>query len=353
MLKGIKVIELAGVLAGPSVGMFFAELGATVIKIENPVTGGDMTRSWKLPQEDPDTRVSAYFSSVNWGKQYLDVNLKTTEGKQQVYELAKDADIIISNYKPGDDIKLGMDYSTFKTIKEDIVYGHLTGYGDNDDRAAFDVVLQAETGYMSSNGFEGAEPLKFPLAIVDILGAHQLKEGLLLALWQREKTGKGAYVTASLQAAAVSALSNLACNWLMAGKVTKGMGNHHSTIAPYGEMLTTKDGKYIMLAVGTDKQFAHLCEALGMPQLAADIRFVTNQERVKHRDEMFALFAPKALQFTRDELLEKLHELKVPAGPVRNMQEVFEDPACRKLVLEETIEGVLTKRPKTVGFEVK
>jgi crotonobetainyl-CoA:carnitine CoA-transferase CaiB-like acyl-CoA transferase len=353
MLKGIKVIELAGVLAGPSVGMFFAELGATVIKIENPATGGDMTRTWKLGTEDPASRVSAYFSSVNWGKQYLNINLKSPEGKQQVYELAKDADIIISNYKPGDDIKLGMDYNTLKAIKADIIYGHLTGYGDNDDRVAFDVVLQAETGYMSVNGFAGAEPLKFPLAIVDILGAHQLKEGLLLALWQREKTGRGAYVTASLQASAVSALSNLACNWLMAGTLTKGMGNHHSTIAPYGEMLTTNDGKHTMLAVGTDKQFAHLCEALGLPQLVNDARFITNQQRVKHREEMFALFAPQALQFTREELLQKLHELKVPAGPVRNMQEVFDDPDCKKLVLEETIEGVLTRRPKTVGFEVK
>jgi crotonobetainyl-CoA:carnitine CoA-transferase CaiB-like acyl-CoA transferase len=139
----------------------------------------------------------------------------------------------------------------------------------------------------------------------------------------------------------------------MAAKLTTGIGNHHSTIAPYGEMLTTNDGKYTMLAVGTDKQFAHLCEALEIPHLVSDARFITNQQRVKHREEMFALFAPAALAFTRDELLNKLHILKVPAGPVRNMQEVFNDPACQKLVLEELVDGILTKRPRTMAFEVK
>ena len=152
IFKGLKVIELASVLAGPSVGMFFAELRATVIKVENPTTGGDTTRHWKLPEENPDSPVSAYFSSVNWGKKYLSVNVKEAAGKQQVYDLTIDADVIIASYKPGDDKKLGMDYETFRKIRPEIIYGHITGYGDNDERAAFDVVLQAESGYMATNG---------------------------------------------------------------------------------------------------------------------------------------------------------------------------------------------------------
>ncbi|MDX2000789.1 MAG: CaiB/BaiF CoA-transferase family protein [Chitinophagales bacterium] len=353
ILQGIKVLELASVLAGPSVGMFFAELGATVIKIENPSTHGDMTRSWKLPEEDPQSNISAYFASVNWGKQHLFIDLKSPEGKKQVYQLAADSDIVISNYKPGDDKKLGMDYATLSKLKPNIIYGHLTGYGDEDDRAAFDVVLQAETGYMSSNGFSGGEPLKLPLAMIDILGAHQLKEGLVLALWQREKTGKGAYVTASLLAAAVSALSNLACNWLMAGRIAKPIGNHHATITPYGELLTTADGKKTVLAVGTDKQFTHLCEVLGRPELALDPHYQSNHDRVCHRDELMAVLEPLAQQFTREALLAKLYALKVPAGPVLNMQEVFAIPAIAAMVLEEEVDGILTKRPATVGFSIQ
>ena len=353
ILKGIKVIELASVLAGPSVGMFFAELGATVIKIENPTTGGDMTRKWKLPEEDPETNVTAYFSSVNWGKQYLSIDLKTAEGKQQVYDLSKDADVIISNYKPGDDHKLAMDYETFRQIKTDIIYGHITAYGDDDNRAGFDVVLQAESGYMSANGFRGTEPLKFPLAMVDILAAHQLKEGLMAALWRREKTGEGAYVTASLLKASLAALTNLACNWLMAGHNAEQIGNHHSTIAPYGELLTTNDGLKTVLAVGTDKQFQSLCTILKKPKLGTDVRFASNRMRVINRIELLELLAPNAALFSREELLHQLNEAKVPAGAVRTIKEVFNDPVCQALVLEETIDGVVTKRPKSVGFQIK
>lgn len=353
ILEGIKVLELASVLAGPSVGMFFAELGATVIKVENPTTSGDTTRQWKLPEEDPNARVTAYFASVNWGKQYLSINVKTEEGKQQVYSLAKDSDIIIANYKPGDDKKLGMDYDTFKAIKPDIIYGHITGYGDTDSRAAFDVVLQAESGYMDSNGKPGTGPQKMPVAMVDILAAHQMKEGLMTALYHKQRTGQGAYVTASLLTASISALTNLACNWLMVGHNSQQIGNHHSTISPYGDLLTTKDGKYTVLAVGTDKQFQQLCLILGVPDLATDPRFANNRQRVINRTELMDLLQPQANSMTRDELLHQLNEHKVPAGAVRNMKEVFDDPDCEGLILEETIECIPTKRPRSVGFSIK
>jgi len=151
-LEGLKVVELASVLAGPAVGMFLAELGAEVIKIENPKTGGDSTRNWKLPSENPDSNISAYFCAVNWGKQYKFIDLKTQEGKNQVYTLCKDADIVIINFKPNDAKKLGMDYDTLKSINPKLLFAELTGYGNNDTRAAFDVILQAETGYMYMNG---------------------------------------------------------------------------------------------------------------------------------------------------------------------------------------------------------
>lgn len=352
-LKGIRVIELASVLAGPSVGMFLAELGAEVIKVENPRTGGDVTRQWKLPTENDHGNVSAYFCSVNYGKQYQSADLKTDEGKQQVYELVKTADIVLTNFKPGDDVKLAMDYHTLKGFKEDIIVGHITGFGDDNPRAAFDVVVQAEAGYMFMNGTPETDPLKMPMAFMDILSAHQLKEGLLLALLRREKTGLGSYVTASLFEAGLSALTNQATNWLMCGHIPQRTGSLHPNIAPYGEVLHTADGRSIVLAVGSDHQFSELCRILGCPELVTDPRFNNNQERVVNRTVMLEALQQHAQTHQRDELLEQLLEAKVPAGAIYNMQEVFENPQAKAMVREETIENIPTSRTSSVGFRMQ
>jgi crotonobetainyl-CoA:carnitine CoA-transferase CaiB-like acyl-CoA transferase len=224
MLKHLTVIELASVLAGPAVGMFLAELGAKVIKIENP-DGGDVTRQWKLPSEDGQSEVSAYFSSVNYGKQYQSINLKTTEGKQAVLNLMATADIVLTNFKSGDDIKLGLDYETLNALNPKLIYACITGFGPNDSRTAFDVVLQAEAGLMYMNGAPESGPIKWPVAVIDLMAAHQLKEGILLALLQRERHGLGAKVSVSLYDAAIASLANQATNWLMAGHIPQRLGS--------------------------------------------------------------------------------------------------------------------------------
>ena len=351
-LKGLKVVELASVLAGPAVGMFLAELGAEVIKIENPKTGGDVTRNWKLPSENPDSKISAYFCAVNWGKQYQFFDLKTQEGKHQVHALYKAADIVIANYKPGDAKKLDMDYDTLKAINPQLIYAELTGYGNHDPRAAFDVILQAETGYMYMNGTPESAPLKMPVAMMDVLAAHQLKQGILLALLEKEKTGKGSHVSTNLYDAGLAALSNQATNWLMANHIPQPIGSAHPNICPYGDVLTCADDKKIVLAVGTEHQFVVLCDILGKPELAKNTSYDTNSERVANREELVKILNTLSIKLEGDILLTKLQEAKVPAGAVLNMEQVFQNPQAQEMLLEEDMDGVNTKRVKTVGFNI-
>jgi len=179
MFQDLKVLELASVLAGPSVGQFFAELGAEVIKVENSKTGGDVTRTWKSANEQTDDR-SAYFCSVNWGKKSIALDLTSNEGKAIIQKLAAKSDIIIASYKPGDAEKLGVEYAQLIAGNPKLIYGQITGYGSDNDRVGYDAVLQAESGFMDLNGEKNGSPTKMPVALIDVLAGHQLKEGLLL-----------------------------------------------------------------------------------------------------------------------------------------------------------------------------
>lgn len=267
IFENLKVIELSSVLAGPLVGTFFAELGAEVIKIENIKTGGDVTRSWKLSTENPEESISAYYAAANYGKTSLLKNLKKDSDFQEILTLIKKSDILIANFKPGDAQKLKLDFETLRPINPSLIYGEITGFGENDPRVAYDVVLQAETGYMSMNGEHGYPPLKMPLAFIDILTAHQMKEGILCALLQRSADGKGRKVTVSLYNSAIASLANQASNWLMNKHIPKKIGSLHPNIAPYGETFQCQDGKWIVLAVGSDQQFAKLAVLLELPEL--------------------------------------------------------------------------------------
>jgi crotonobetainyl-CoA:carnitine CoA-transferase CaiB-like acyl-CoA transferase len=351
MLKHLTVIELASVLAGPAVGMFLAELGAKVIKIENP-DGGDVTRQWKLPSENAQSEVSAYFSSVNYGKEYLSLDLKTTAGKKAVIDLIATADIVLTNFKAGDGVKLGLDYETLKALNPNLIYGCITGFGPNDSRTAFDVVLQAEAGLMYMNGTPESEPIKWPVAVIDLMAAHQLKEGILLALLQRERTGLGAKVSVSLYDAAIASLANQATNWLMAGHIPQRLGSLHPNIAPYGETLTCADSGQIVLAVGNNVQYNNLCSVLNLSSLPADEKYNTNSKRVTNRESLLAELQQAAAAWKRDELLAALLAAQVPAGAIRNMQEVFAQPNAQKLINNETIAGVATQRPATAIFTI-
>lgn len=334
LLTDLRVVELAGVLAGPAVGMFLAELGADVIKVENPRTGGDVTRGWLLPGEVPRARgVSAYFASVNWGKRSVGIDLTTDRGRDLVGALARRADVLLASYRPGQAKALGLDLRSIREANPALIVAEVTAYGDADDRPGYDALLQAGTGFMAINGTPETGPLKMPVALVDVLAGHQLKEAVLLALLERTRTGEGRRVAVSLQRSGLAALANQASGWLVAGHAPRPLGSGHPSIVPYGEALACSDGSRIVLAVGTDRQFAALCEALGDPSLAADDRYRHNGDRVRHREELGRVLADRIRRIPGPVLLAGLARRGVPAGPLLGVEEALEEPGAAALRL--------------------
>jgi len=320
------------------VGQFFAELGAEVLKIESPA--GDVTRTWKTSAEKVDSQaaaeatVSAYFSASNWGKSSLVLDLTTVAGQTELHRLAARADIVLASYKPGDAEKLRADYATLSAENPRLIYGHLTGYGPDNSRAGYDAVLQAEAGFMYLNAAgPGQPPQKMPVAMVDLLAAHQLKEGLLTALFQCERTGRGALVQVSLLDSALSALANQAATYLVTGHDPQPLGSGHPSIVPYGTVYRASNGRQLVLAVGSDGQFRQLCAALGRPEWAADARFATNTSRVAHRTELEALLTEAIAAVDGDALLADLECRAVPAGAVRSVGEALRLPSAQAMVL--------------------
>jgi len=344
--RGLRVIELANVLAGPAVGMFFAELGAEVIKIENILTGGDVTRTWKLSSENPQTEISAYFSTVNWGKRSVALDLTDVADLFELYRLVSAADIVLTSYKPGDAEKLKVDYASLKSINPGIIYGQITGYGQEDSRVGYDAVIQAESGFAGINGTNESGPLKMPVALMDILAAHHLKEGILVALYKKERTGTGDLISVSLFDAAVTSLANQAVNWLVAGFLPQRIGSEHPNIVPYGSVFITRDDHELIVAVGTEKQFIGLCIALNIPELVERHEFSSNQMRVANKTALLEILREAFKEFTLQEILHRLHQRQVPAGAIRTIEEVFSLPESQKLILTNGTQKGL----KTIGF---
>jgi crotonobetainyl-CoA:carnitine CoA-transferase CaiB-like acyl-CoA transferase len=354
IFQDLKVIEFASVLAGPAVGMFFAELGAEVIKIENAPCNGDVTRSWKLPSEDNSLPYSAYFCSVNWQKKHYFLDLQVEKDRKLVYEWVASADIVISNFKLASAEKMGVDYKSLNQLNPALIYAQLTSFGEDDETPAFDIVMQAEAGFLYMTGEPESEPVRMSVALIDLLAAHQLKEAILIALYQRLKTGQGAYLTASLYDSAIASLANQATNWLMAQHIPERMGTMHPNIAPYGDIFYSADHKAIVMAIGTERQFQHCCKILKINELIEDIRFSTNAQRVKNRAALKALLQLAFSNFTQEELMTGFRKEGVPAGRIRNMKEVFENPKAAKMILEEKMEdGTISKRVKSVVFEIR
>jgi crotonobetainyl-CoA:carnitine CoA-transferase CaiB-like acyl-CoA transferase len=333
MLENLKVLELASVLAGPSVGQFFAELGAEVIKVENIKTGGDVTRSWRLASESIEDDRSAYFCSVNWGKRSVALDLSSPTGKEIALKLAAKCDIVIVSYKPGDAEKLGVSYQQLKKINTQIIYGQITGYGSDDDRVGYDAVIQAESGFMDMNGESDGGPLKMPVALIDVLAGHQLKEGLLLALLKKQKDGAGSFVEVSLIQTAISSLANQASNWLVAKSLPKRKGSLHPNIAPYGEVFETRDGDKLILAIGSDRQFIDLCELLSLGDIASDKKFSNNQDRVENRIELKEILDSQMKAYSSRDLMSRIHSKKIPAGLIQNLEKVFKMKEADEILL--------------------
>lgn len=352
--KNLKIVELAAVLAGPAVGMFFAELGADVLKIENELTGGDMTRGWRLPSENPENPVSAYWSSINFNKTIFFKNLEQPIDNQWVMEQIKSADIVISNFKPASARRLGMDATTLRTANPRLIFAQIDSFSDPEDpRPAFDIVLQAEAGIISMTGLPNGPAVRLPIAFIDLFAAHQLKEAILCALIHRERTNEGSTVRTSLYESALASLANQATNWLMGSEIPGRMGMAHPNIAPYGDVFLTKDGREIVLAVGTERQFLGLCKILpGCENLPQLIDFQSNKHRVRNRTSLNERLAAGFLQKERDVLLAEFSAAGVPAARILNVKEVFEQPEAEKMILEEIIGGQVTRRVKTVAFSM-
>ncbi|MBO2031733.1 CoA transferase [Siccationidurans ginsengisoli] len=328
----MRVLELAAVLAGPQVGQFFAELGATVLKIEPPT--GDVTRTWRTPGDEPDSSVSAYFAASNWGKTSLVLDLTEAAAQAELHRLAGEADILIASYKPGDAEKFGVSYATLAGANPRLIYAHLTGYGPASPRVGYDAVLQAETGFMHLNAASPADPpQKMPVALIDLLAAHQLKEGILTALYQREKTGRGAFLTVSLLDSALASLANQGATWLVTGHDPLALGSGHPGIVPYGTVYRAADGQRLVLAVGTDAQFRQLCLVLMRPHWAAEPRFATNSARVRHRTALEELLLVRIAELDSTALLHELARLGVPAGAVRTVGEALSQEAAQAMLL--------------------
>ena len=340
-LAGLRVLELASILAGPVTGQFLAELGAEVIKVENPATGGDPTRAWRLAAEDPAAPVSAYFSCANWGKRSIALDVSTAAGRRVVQDLARDSDVVIASYKPGDDAKLGLDPETLQATNQSLIYAQISAYGLDDPRPGFDAIIQAESGFTNLNGEPDGPPTKMPVALVDLLAAHQLKEAILVALLQRQRTGEGRHVHVALLDAAIASLANQASNYLVGGVVPGRMGSEHPNIVPYGAVYRLGDGHELVLAVGTERQWQALTGALDRTDLAADPRFADNHARVQNREALHDALTREFASLDGAAVAQRLGEHRVPFGFVNDMAGVFAQPGGgRTLLRSEALQGV-------------
>lgn len=335
LFKDLVVLELASVLAGPMVGSFFAELGAHVIKIENKNTGGDVTRSWKLAIEDDSLPVSSYYASCNWGKENILLNLKEIEDYKIFLDLLKNTDIVISNFLPTTAKKLAVDYETIKSIKPDVIFGEIIGYHNDPDRPSYDMVLQAESGFISMTGTADGQPAKMAVPMIDMLAAHHLKEALLLAYIARLKDKKGRKLSVSLFEAAVSSLANQASNYLMWNVIPGKLGTKHPNIPIYGEVFTTNDSKEFIIAIASDHQFYKLYEHLKVP---VELRADTTPERKQKEKPLLVYLHSYFKQFSIQEIRTLFRNMGVPFGEVKNIGEVLDLPQIKRIILEDTME---------------
>lgn len=343
ILSKLKVLELSSILAGPSLGSFLAELGADVCKIEHP-NEGDPTRKWKLTKENEQKPFSAYYASANYGKKVL--KLDVFHSKEFKLLLAE-SDVIISNMKWDSLEKLGLAPQNYLSKNPKKIIINLLGYKYEPHRPAFDAVLQAETGWMSMNGEPDGAPCKIPVAIIDLMAAHQMKEACLLALYEKEKTGKGSFYQVYLESAAISALANQASNYLMEKYIAQRMGSLHPNIAPYGEIVKTKDQKEVILAIGSDAHFQRLCSILNL-----DFNeFSSNAIRLNKRMDLYEKLLARFARFNYDEIAKKMNENRIPFGLIRNMEEVFKGKAAQEMVLTQEMEGLPSLRVRQVAFD--
>jgi crotonobetainyl-CoA:carnitine CoA-transferase CaiB-like acyl-CoA transferase len=350
LLQGVRVLDLSRVLAGPWAGQLLADYGADVIKVERPGEGDD-TRGWGPPWfGDRAERMAAYYLSANRGKRSVAIDLASAEGAAMVRSLAREADVLLENYKVGQLAKYGLDAASLQALNPGLVYCSVTGYGQDGPyagAAGYDFAIQATGGLMSvtgeKEGTPGSEPQKVGVAVADLMTGLYSVTAILAALHERSRTGRGRHIDAALLDVQVAMLANQASNYLVGGATPKRMGNAHVNIVPY-QVFATKDG-HLVLAVGNDGQFQRFCTQAGHPEVAADPRFATNPARVEHREVLVPLLAGWLLQRTTAEWIARLEPNAVPCAPILTLPGVFAHP-------QVVHRGLQVHRPDDAGRPV-
>jgi crotonobetainyl-CoA:carnitine CoA-transferase CaiB-like acyl-CoA transferase len=325
-LAGLRVLELARILAGPWAGQTLADLGAEVIKVEAPE--GDDTRRWGPPfvEREGDTS-AAYFHSCNRGKRSVTADFRTEEGRARVLDLARDADVLIENFKLGGLAKYGLDYDNLKAVNPGLVYCSITGFGQTGPyahRAGYDYIIQGMSGIMSVTGAPEGQPQKVGIAVTDILTGLYSVNAILAALHLRDRTGQGQHIDMGLLDVATAFMANQAMNYLTTGVAPARIGNAHQNLTPY-QVFDCADG-WIIIATGNDAQYQRLCALLGLDGMATAPEYLTNADRIANRDEMTRLLTEATLRRSKAELLAACEANGVPAGPINDLAEVFADP---------------------------
>ena len=326
-LAGLKVVELARVLAGPWAGQVLADLGASVVKVES--LGGDDTRQWGPPSiANPDgSRDAAYFHSANRGKRSIAVDLSRPEGQVIVRKLAADADVLIENFKVGGLRTFGLDYDSLRRLNPRLVYCSITGFGQDGpyaSRPGYDFMIQGMGGIMDLTGDPAGDPQKTGVAFADLFTGLYGVIAIQAALAHRDTSGVGQWIDMALLDTQVSVLANQALNYLASGTPPRRLGNAHPNIVPY-QLFPVSDGR-VTIGAGNDRQFRACVNVLGLPHLADDPRYATNEARVANRTSLAALMSASTATFTRDGLLATLESVGVPAGPINSVADVFADP---------------------------
>jgi crotonobetainyl-CoA:carnitine CoA-transferase CaiB-like acyl-CoA transferase len=331
-LAGIRVLELARILAGPWAGQLLADLGADVIKVERAQAGDD-TRGWGppfVPGKDGSHLGAAYFHATNRGKRSIELDFESEDGCRIVRKLAARSDVLIENFKVGGLAKFGLDYASLAADCPRLIYCSVTGFGQNGPyaaRAGYDLMAQGIGGFMDLTGQADGEPTRAGVPISDIFTGVYSVVGILAALTQRERTGRGCHIDTALVDSTVGVLANQALNYLVSSEVPKRIGNAHPNIVPY-QVFPAADG-HLIVATGNDRQFQKFCTVLGEDKLAADPAYATNKDRLARRSELIGKLSAATARMKRDELLDKLEAVQVPAGPINTLAQVFADPQVK------------------------
>ncbi|SFI34581.1 CaiB/BaiF CoA transferase family protein [Jannaschia pohangensis] len=332
-LAGVKVLDLSRILAGPTCTQLLGDLGATVLKVENPATQGDDTRQWGPPYVKngaEDTDLSGYFMSANRNKLSLAIDIATPEGQAQVRRLAGLADILLENFKPGGLAKYGLDYASLSAVNPRLVYASISGYGQtgpNASKPGYDLMAQGYGGIMSLTGEPEGQPMKVGVGVADVMCGMYACVGILAALRHAEATGQGQQVDVALVDSQIAWLINEGVNTRLSGEAPKRRGNGHPNIVPY-DVYATADG-HVIVAVGNDSQFKRFCDVLHLSELPLDPRFATNPARLIHRDALADHLVPAIAARSSAQMIEGLEAARVPVGPVQTLPEVFATDQAR------------------------